>query len=126
MCCVVFCSVLTQKCEESIEIYEVLIVPLIALTLPVFASRLCERAFTLYMYIIPTSHHYAYFEQFDWLEKTFYTSINSMSMNFGIIFLPPTPKMCNNVGKRKFLMTKAELYRFYRCVNSGESLTNLT
>ena len=25
--------------------------------------------------IIPTSHHYAYFAQIDWLEKTFYTKI---------------------------------------------------
>ena len=49
--------------------------------------------------IIPTPHHYAYFMQFDLLEKKFYTSINSMSRNLGTIFLPLTPKMYNNVDK---------------------------
>ena len=60
------------------------------------------------MFIIPTPHHYTYFEQFDWLEKKFYTSINSMSKNLGTIFLPPAPKMCNNVDKNKVLMTELE------------------
>ena len=49
--------------------------------------------------IIITHHHYAYFMQFDWLEKTFYTSINSISNNLGAIFLPPAPNMYNNVDK---------------------------
>ena len=52
--------------------------------------------------------HYAYFVQFDWLTKTFYTSINSMSRNFGTIFLPPAPKMYND-DKNMILMTKWEL-----------------
>ena len=82
-------------------------------------------------HIIPTPHHNAYFEQFDWLEKKFYTSINSISMNLGTRILP-APNMCNNVDKKKVLMTKLELEGtnyifcgFYRCVISGESLTNL-
>ena len=54
-------------------------------------------------------HHYAYFAQFDRLEKKFYTLINSMSMNLGTIFLPPDPKMYNNVVKNMILMTKLEL-----------------
>ena len=53
----------------------------------------------LYLNIIPTPHHSVYFEQFDWLEKKFYTSINSMSRNLGTIFLPLAPKMYNNVDK---------------------------
>ena len=57
----------------------------------------------------PTSHHYAYFKQFDWLEKKFYTSINSMSRNLGTIFLPLAPKMYNKVDKNTILMTKLEL-----------------
>ena len=51
----------------------------------------------------------AYFEQFDWLEKKFYTSINSMSMNLETIFHPPTPTTCNTVDKNEILMTKLEL-----------------
>ena len=62
-----------------------------------------------YIPIIPTPHHYAYFAQFDWLEKTLYTSINSMSSNLGTIFLPPAPKMYNNVDKNTILITKLEL-----------------
>ena len=31
----------------------------------------------------------------------FYTSIASMSRNFGTIFLPPAPKMGNNLEKKK-------------------------
>ena len=43
--------------------------------------------------IIPTHHHYAYFTQFDWLEKKFYTSIHEQeSRNY---FLPPAPKLHN-------------------------------
>ena len=42
--------------------------------------------------IIPT-HHYAYFEQFDWPEKKIYTSINSMSMTIRTIFVPATPNV---------------------------------
>ena len=86
---------------------------------------------TTYCSIIPSPHHYAYFAQFDWLKKKFSTSINSMSRNPGTIFLPPAQKMCNDDDKNKILMTKLELQRmnnyfcgFYRCVNSGESLTN--
>ena len=61
--------------------------------------------------IIPTPHHYAYFVQFDWLETKFYTSIKSMSINLKTIFLPPAPKMYNNLKKKKktILMTKLEL-----------------
>ena len=59
--------------------------------------------------IIPTPHHYAYFAQFDWLEKKFYTSINSMSKNLGTIFHPLAPEIRNNVGKNKIFMTKLEL-----------------
>ena len=62
-----------------------------------------------YLDIIPTLHHYAYFAQFDWLEKTFYTLINSISMNLGTIFLSLDPKMYNNVDKNMILMTKLEL-----------------
>ena len=57
--------------------------------------------------IIATPHHYAYFAQFNCLK--FYTSINSMSMNLGIIFLPLAPNLCNNVDKNKILMKKLEL-----------------
>ena len=32
---------------------------------------------------IPTSHHNAYFAQFDWRRKAVFTSINSMTMNLG-------------------------------------------
>ena len=39
--------------------------------------------------IIPTPHYYTYFVQIDWLEKKFYTSINSMKRNLRTIFLPP-------------------------------------
>ena len=42
----------------------------------------------------------------DWLEKKFYTSINSMSRNLGTIFLSPAPNMYNNVDKNTILMTK--------------------
>ena len=48
-------------------------------------------------------------KQFDWMEKEFYTSIKSMSMNLGTIFLPPAPNMYNNVDKNKILMIKLEL-----------------
>ena len=54
-------------------------------------------------------HHYAYFEQFDWVEQKFYTSINSMSKNLGTIFLPLATEICNNGDKNKILMTKLEL-----------------
>ena len=44
----------------------------------------------------------------------FYTSINSMSMNLGTIFLPPAAKMYNNdhVNKNKILMIKLEFVDF--------------
>ena len=74
--------------------------------------KYCRGSNTTYLfalYIIPTLYHYAYFEQFDWLENKFYTSIKSMSRNLGIIFLPPAPKMCNNVDKNTILMTKLEV-----------------
>ena len=83
-----------------------------------------------YCMVIPTPHHYADFGQFDWLEKKFNTSINSMRKNLGAIFLPPAPKIYYNVDKNKILMTKMELLGmnyyfcgFYRCINSRESLT---
>ena len=61
--------------------------------------------------IIPTPHDDASFLQSDWLKKTLYTSVNSMSRNPGIIFLLPAPTMCNDVDKKKkILMTKLELY----------------
>ena len=59
--------------------------------------------------IIPIPHQYAYFAQLDWLEKKFYTSINSMSRNLRTVFLPPAPKMYNNVDSDMILMTKLEL-----------------
>ena len=59
--------------------------------------------------IIPTPHHNAYFAQFNWLEKKFSTSINSMSRNLGAVFLPLDPEIRNNVDKNKILMTKLEL-----------------
>ena len=58
---------------------------------------------------IPTPHHHAYFAQFDWMEKKFYTLINSMGRNIGTIFLLPDPKICNDVDKNKILMTKLAL-----------------
>ena len=58
--------------------------------------------------IIPTLDHYAYFAQFGWLEKTFYTLINFMSRDLRTI-LPLAPKMYNNVDKNMILMTKLEL-----------------
>ena len=69
----------------------------------------------MFIVIIPT--HYAYFAQFDWLEKKFNTSINSMSRNLETIFLLSAPKMCNNVDKNKILMTKLESYgmKYYFC-----------
>ena len=63
----------------------------------------------LYSIIIPTPHHYAYFEQFDWLEKKFYTSLNSMSRNLWTIFLSPTPNMFHDVNKNNISMTNLEL-----------------
>ena len=47
---------------------------------------------------------YAYFAQFDWLKKTFYSSINSLSKNLETSFLPLGPEICNNVDKNKILM----------------------
>ena len=58
--------------------------------------------------MIPTSHHYAYFEQFDWLDKKFYISINSMSMNLGTSFLSHAPNMYNIIDIDTILMTKLE------------------
>ena len=40
-----------------------------------------------------SSHHYAYFEQFDWLVKKFYTSVSSVIMNTRTIFRPPVPNV---------------------------------
>ena len=60
-----------------------------------------------------------------------FTPINSM--NLGTIFLSPAPKMYNNIDKKYDFDDKIVIIRnklsfcgFYRCVNSGESLTNLT
>ena len=69
----------------------------------------CGKKQQNYSIIISTLHHYVYFAQFDWLEKKFYTSINSMSSILGTTFFPPAPKLCNNVDKNKILMTKLEL-----------------
>ena len=69
--------------------------------------------------IIPTPHHYTYFAQFDWLEKKFYTSINSMSMELETIVLPPAPKMLKNIDKNMILMTKLEykgMNYYFLCV----------
>ena len=41
--------------------------------------------FKVYIVIIPTPHHYAYFTQFGWLEKMFYTPIHSKSMNSELV-----------------------------------------
>ena len=51
------------------------------------------------------------FSNLDWLEKKFYTSINSMSMTLGICFLPPASKMCNNVDKKKRFDGKVGIIR---------------
>ena len=53
--------------------------------------------------IIPIPRQYTDFEQLDWLENCFYTSINSMSSS---VHRPPAPKMCNNVDKSKLLNYK--------------------
>ena len=81
-----------------------------------------------YSFIIPAPHHYAYFVQFDLLEKKFYTSINSMSRNLGTIFFPPVPKMCNDVDKNKIFYDKIGITRniFVDFIDFGESLTNFT
>ena len=73
------------------------------------AQRLRVGQYEVYCSVVPTSHHYAYFAQFNWPKKKFYTSINSMSRNLRNIFFPSAPKMCNNVEKNKILMTKLEL-----------------
>ena len=62
-----------------------------------------------YNKIIPTPHRYGCLEQIDWLEETFYTSINSMSRNLGSIFLLPAPKTQNDDHKNMNLMSKLEL-----------------
>ena len=76
-----------------------------------FVFVLCDSSqfHSFHSCIIPTPHDYAYFEQNDWLEKKFYTSINSMSRNLGTIFLPQAPKIYSNVDKNTILMTKLEL-----------------
>ena len=65
--------------------------------------------FCFFRTTIPTPHHSVYFAQFDWLEKKFYTSINSMSRNLGTIFLPPAHRMYNSVDKNTTRMTRLEL-----------------
>ena len=61
----------------------------------------------IYVIIIPTRHHYAYFALFDWPEKKFYTSINSMSTNLRTNFLPPAPKMNSNLDKNVILICRS-------------------
>ena len=61
--------------------------------------------------IIPTSNHHAYFAQFDWLEKRFYTSIKSMSRNLRTIFLPPTPKIIMNELNFLWILSMCKLRR---------------
>ena len=68
-----------------------------------------RKILVIYCMIIPTPRHHAYFAQFDWLEKRFYTSINSMSRNLGTIFLSTAPRIYNNVDKNTIFMTKLEL-----------------
>ena len=58
--------------------------------------------------ITATPYHLTYFEQFDWPEKTFFTSINPMSSNLGTIFLRLAPKICNNVVTNKRSTTTLE------------------
>ena len=58
-----------------------------------------------------------YFAQFDWLDKKFYTSINSISRNLGTIFLLPAPKMYNNIDKKYDFDDKVGIIRnelFYK------------
>ena len=69
---------------------------------------LATVAVFLLFVIIPFPHHYAYFEQFDWLEKKFYTSINSTSVNLETSFLPHARNMCSNIDIDKILMTKLD------------------
>ena len=67
--------------------------------------------YSLSVTIIPAPHLYAYFTQFDWLVKKFYTSINSMSSNFGNIFLPPAPKMNSTIDKNKIFSDEVAIIR---------------
>ena len=64
------------------------------------------------------SSSFCLFREFDWLEKKFYTLINSMSRNLGTIFFPQVPKLCNDVDKNKILMKKIGIIRneLYFCV----------
>ena len=97
--------------------------------------ELLDRWFCgFYCFIIPTLHHYAYSEQFDWLQKQCYTSIKSMSRNLGNIFLLPAAKTYNNDNentttvlwqKWNYILMNYYFCGFYRCVNSGKSLINL-
>ena len=79
---------------------------LICISCGVLASKgLYKNVFNFSINPTPHQYVYAYFKQFDWLKKKFYTSINSMRMNIRIIFLPPAPKMCSNVDKNKIMIT---------------------
>ena len=55
-----------------------------------------------YTDIIPTSHDYTHFEQFDWLKEKFYTSINSASKNLGTILCVPALKIHNYFNSAEF------------------------
>ena len=75
--------------------------------------------------ITPTHHNYAYFKQFDWLEKCFTLNrLNSMSKSLGTIFLPAAPNMYNNVYKNKILMAKLGLYGFTQFVSNLPQFTH--
>ena len=58
--------------------------------------------------IIPAPHHYAYFVQFDWLVKNFYTLIDSMRRSLRTIVFLVAPNLCHNVDINTILMKKLE------------------
>ena len=88
------------------------------------ASRCTNPCISINAIIIPTPNNYAYFKQFDWLEKMFYILINSLSRNLGTIFLPPTPNLYKHVSKNKILITKLELHVYGMNVSDSHGLHN--
>ena len=55
-----------------------------------------------YTDIIPTSHDFSRFQQFDWLKEKFYTSINSVSKNLGTVFILLFLKIHNYFDSAEF------------------------
>ena len=103
-----------------------------AFNLAVLIDKVLETVWVSQMqccdcFIVPTHHHYAISHNLLAGEKVSNFE-NSISRNLGTNFLSPAPKMYNNIDKNTILMTiwNYNFCGFYRCVNSGESLTNLT